>query len=310
VADAITDVAAWSRALPLPRPLRIGPMTVARREYALVRVTCASGAVGEAYAQSRGAPVPEVVERLFAPVLAGADATDVAGRVDDLERATLAVGRVGLVRRALSLVDLALHDAAGRRAGTPVHALLGRPAAPVAVTYVAGYPATARLAVDANWVWRTPDEAAGELRGWPLERLAWVEDPFVPEDLEALAGLRRRVTVPVAAGDELADPAGAVRLLDAGVDVLRLDVATIGGLRAAADLVERAAARGTPVSLHISPESSIHVATGNDAVLDIETFDRAGNPFDPSHELVKGGPAFTGGVAVPADRPGLGFTLR
>jgi L-alanine-DL-glutamate epimerase-like enolase superfamily enzyme len=355
--DAIVSVRAWSRSVALPRPLRIGPMVVDRREYACVRITCASGAMGEAFAQSRGAPVPEIVERLFAPTLAGADAHDIAARIDDLHRATLAVGRVGLVRRALSLVDLALHDAAGRRAGVPVHALLGRAAAPVEVTYVAGYPTdregldvvvaaaraaaeaghtsvkvartpdpdltvrlldalagalapAVRLAIDANWVWTSPEEASAELRRWPLERLAWVEDPFAPEDLVALAELKREVPVPIAAGDELADPHQAVRLLDAGVDVLRLDVATIGGVGVAARLVREAARRGTPVSFHISPESSVHLASGDGAVLDVETFDRTGNPFDPSHELIDGGPVFTEGRTVPSERPGLGFTLR
>jgi L-alanine-DL-glutamate epimerase-like enolase superfamily enzyme len=356
----IERVEAHERVLPLPTPLRLGPMVVRERRYTVVTVHDADGACGHAFAQSRGAPVVEVVERLLAPAVAGREAADVAARWDDMAQATVAVGRSGLVVRAASLVDIALWDLAGRRAGAPLHALLGDPAQQpktVPVTFLAGFPSDpedverivadavaaagrghrtikvprtpdpaltrtllARLdaalpsgvgvIVDANWVWSRASDALAELDAWPAQRIAWVEDPFVPEQVEELCALRHRAEVAIAAGDELADPVHARRLLsEQAVDVLRLDVATIGGITGARPLLAAAADAGVPVSFHISPETSIHLATALPGVRDIETFDRTGNRFDPSHELVRGGPLFAGGGARTSDAPGLGFEL-
>jgi L-alanine-DL-glutamate epimerase-like enolase superfamily enzyme len=353
--DVIESITAHERALALPRPLRVGPLTVSDRRYTVVEVRCASGRVGTAYAQSRGAPIAEIVERLLAPAVRGRDATQIRARWEDMYRSTIAFGRVGLVIRALSLVDIALWDLLGQRAGLPVHQLLGGRTSSVPLTYVAGYPldeadarsviaagqaaaarghtrikvartpdraltrhlldgladalpASAEIIIDANWFWRSLPEARAEIETWPVQRLGWVEDPFAPEDVDLLCALRRAVPVPVAAGDELADPTLSRRLLAAGaVDVLRIDVATIGGITAAQPLAEEAGRRRLEISFHISPETSIHLAAGLGAGGDIEIFDQAGNPFDPSHELIAGGPTYAGGAATPAEAPGLGF---
>jgi len=351
----IAQVVATERTLPLPRPLELGAMRIAMRHYTMVTVRCADGIDGLAYAQTRQAPVAEVIDRLLAPVLVGRTAADIAARFDEMWRSTVAVGRGGLVGRAISLVDAALWDAAGRRDGRPVYELLGHSRRRVPVMYVAGYPrapedlddvvasavaaaarghekikvarapdpsvtrdliarldaelpAGADIVVDANWAWASADDALAELAGWASGRIAWVEDPLVPEDAPGLAELRARALVPVAAGDDLTDVHHVRRLLahDA-VDILRLDVAAIGGLTAAAPLAAEAARRGVPASFHISPETSIHLALS--CAADIETFDRDGNPFDPSHELVVGGPVFADGVAEPSPEPGLGFMV-
>jgi L-alanine-DL-glutamate epimerase-like enolase superfamily enzyme len=330
-------------------------MRIAVRHYTVVHVRDAEGVVGSAFAQTRHAPVAAVVERLVGPAVVGLGAEDVAARCEDMWRGTIAVGRGGLVGRAISLVDAALWDARGRRAGRPVFELLGHSPRRVPVMYVAGYPRAredlddvvatavaaaarghrtvkiarapdrsltrntierldaelpveARIVVDANWAWSGVDDALAELGDWPPNRIAWVEDPLVPEAPRALADLRTRAPMPIAAGDDLTDPTHVRRLLahDA-VDVLRLDVAAVGGITPAAPLAAEAASAGVPVSFHISPETSIHLALSCGA--DIESFDRDGNPFDPSHELVTGGPAFADGMAEPSPEPGLGFTL-
>jgi len=84
-----------------------------------------------------------------------------------------------------------------------------------------------------------------------------------------------------------------MRLLQTGAaDVLRLDVMTVGGITGALPVISVAHRLGAPVSLHISPETSIQLACGVPGVRDVETFDCSGNRFDPAHVLVEGGPAF------------------
>ena len=135
----IRAVRAGTAVLPLPAPLQLGPMRVTEREYAGVEVETDDGLVGKAYALTRNAPVAACVERLVAPVVTGREVDPVA-RWDDCARATVAIGRTGLVVRAIGLVDIALWDLAAQAAGAPLWRHLGGadPAAPLLL--VAAYP--------------------------------------------------------------------------------------------------------------------------------------------------------------------------
>jgi len=347
--------------LPLPAPLRLGPMEIREREYAAVQVETDDGLVGQAYCLTRNAPVAACVERLIAPVVTGRDA-DPESCWDTCSRATVAIGRSGLVVRALGLVDIALWDVAAQAAGVPLWRFLdgaSGPAPPVPVMMVAAYPRAdrspeslaedvlryaaegypllkvardpdptrmrrlletvaaglppgARLVVDAGFGWRTPAEALAELAQWGESPLAWLEDPLVPEDAEGCAAIRREGHHPVGAGDEVTHISTYQALLDAGaIDVLRLDVVAIGGVTPARRVQALAAEGNMPVSFHVYPEVSVHLAAGHRGAV-VETFDPdvpGGNPLDPAHLLRTGGPALGTGTAVPPDRTGLGFEL-
>ena len=107
-ADPITDVHAATARFPLPSPLHIGALEMTHREYAFVRVRTEGGREGKAFALSRDMPIAEIVRSVFAPRLIGADADVISARWIDMYRSTIPIGRVGVVMRALSLVDIAL----------------------------------------------------------------------------------------------------------------------------------------------------------------------------------------------------------
>ena len=71
--DTIVSIDVATCRLALPVPLRLGPVEIASREYATVRVTTESGLVGSAYCLTREAPVEACVTRLIAPALLGTD---------------------------------------------------------------------------------------------------------------------------------------------------------------------------------------------------------------------------------------------
>jgi L-alanine-DL-glutamate epimerase-like enolase superfamily enzyme len=334
-------------------------MEVAEREYAAVQVETDDGLVGKAYCLTRNAPVAACVERLVAPVVTGRDA-DPERRFEECSRATVAIGRTGLVVRAIGLVDIALWDIAAQAAGVPLWRHLGgtdpiTPALMVAAyplaerspeslaedvvrygaagytllkiardpdpnrmrrlldTAAAGLPTMARLVVDAGYGWRSSAEALAELPEWGETPLAWLEDPLVPEDAEGCAAIRREGRHPVGVGDEVTHIATFRALLDAqALDVLRLDVPAVGGITPSRRVQALAAERDVPVSLHIYPEVSVHLAPLQPGTI-VETFDTelpGGNPLDPAHTLCSGGPAFRDGTAVAPEAPGLGFELH
>jgi L-alanine-DL-glutamate epimerase-like enolase superfamily enzyme len=354
----VTEVRIGTATVPLPAPLRLGPMEITEREYAAVEVETEEGLVGKAYCLTRNAPVAACVERLVAPVVAGREA-DPERRWEDCTRATVAIGRTGLVVRAIGLVDIALWDVAAQGAGLPLWRHLGGtdPVAPLLMvagyplpgqspesladdvirygtsgyrllkvardrdparmrrlleTSAAGLPTSAQLVVDAAYGWRSAAEALAELPDWGETPLAWLEDPLVPEDAEGCANVRRGGGYPVGVGDEVTHIATFRALLDVqALDVLRLDVPALGGITPARRVQALAAEHEVPVSLHVYPEVSVHLAPLQAGTI-VETFDPelpGGNPLDPAHTLCSGGPAIRDGAAVAPEAPGLGFEL-
>ena len=356
--DPIASIEVGSVRLELPTPLRIGPVAIASREYTAVRVTTRDGLAGISYCLTREAPVDACVRRLVAPALIGTESADPAEAWRRASRATVLIGRVGLVLRAVGLVDIALWDIAARRAGMPLWRLLAGSPDPVRAMMVAAYPLVDRtpesladdvvrhadagyrllkvardhdparmrrlldrvgacapsgtqLVVDAGFGWESAPAALAELAGWGGNPLAWLEDPLVPEDVDGYAEIRRAAVYPIGVGDELGSQQSFRALVQhAALDVLRLDVVAIGGVTPARDVLALAAEHGLDVSLHIYPETSVHLAMTAGAV--VETFERGlpgGNPLDPVDRLVAGGPSFAGGRATASAAPGLGYEL-
>lgn len=125
---AIRGVRAETFRVPLARPVRFATRLVDAREYVVVWVETADGAVGvgHTYAGTRGGRlVRDAVRDLLAPSLIGADAEDIAARWADLYQETLLLGRRGAVIRALSAVDIALFDRAAIGKGVPLYRHLG-----------------------------------------------------------------------------------------------------------------------------------------------------------------------------------------
>jgi L-alanine-DL-glutamate epimerase-like enolase superfamily enzyme len=173
----------------------------------------------------------------------------------------------------------------------------------------AGLPAGSKLVVDCAWAYRTPAEALAELTLWPKLPVAWVEDPMAPEDAPAFARLRHRSPFPIAAGDEVGNIHVLRDLLSLdAVDVLRIDVSCLGitGAYAAAGL---AAAARVPVSYHVYPEISVHLAAARAEGAIVESFDPVANPYDPTRMLLNGGAVLGPGSFSAPEEDGLGFTF-
>ena len=173
----------------------------------------------------------------------------------------------------------------------------------------AGLPGGVQPVVDAGFGWRTAEEALAESRHGARCRFAWLEDPLVPEDAEGCAVIRREN--PIGVGDEVTHIATYRALPTHGRSTFRLDVIAIGGVTPARRVQALAAAHAVPVSYHVYPEVSTHLATGHPGAV-VETFDPdvpGGTSLDPAHLLCSGGPTLGGGDGRRAGDPGLGFDL-
>ncbi len=138
---AIERIETWYLRVPLATPIALGSLRIAHRDFVIVRVRTAGGVEGVAYSLTRGSPLDLVLTDVVAPLLLHKDALAIPARIDDMTRGVTTLGPVGLVGRAISLLEICLWDIKGKLAGLPVHRLLGgaRESAPVLV--VAPYAA-------------------------------------------------------------------------------------------------------------------------------------------------------------------------
>jgi L-alanine-DL-glutamate epimerase-like enolase superfamily enzyme len=128
------------------------------------------------------------------------------------------------------------------------------------------------LVVDVAWAWSCVEDAMALVNGWAAFDLGWIEDPFPIGDVESLARLTERSTIPVASGDEVTDSRALVRLARSrAVHRLRADV-TLLGLDGFRSVVDAAGEAGLEVSPHAYPEIHRHLVFGLDGVAPLEAF--------------------------------------
>jgi O-succinylbenzoate synthase len=119
-----------------------------------------------------------------------------------------------------------------------------------------------RLRLDVNGAWDL-ETATERLEAIARFALEYVEQPLAGDDPAALADLRRRVRVPLAADETVTSLRAARLLLDAdAVDVLVVKPVRVGGLVAAAEVAELAAERGVPVVISTLFETGVGIAEG------------------------------------------------
>ena len=125
----ITGVEVHVLKSPLAEPFAFSQGWVRQRSATLVEVVTDEGVTGWGEAFAQGLEPPEIaaaaIEYALKPLLIGADplATEVLWH--SMYHATRDYGRKGSVVAAISAVDIALWDIAGRARGEPIHKLLG-----------------------------------------------------------------------------------------------------------------------------------------------------------------------------------------
>jgi L-rhamnonate dehydratase len=91
----------------------------------LVRIVTKDGASGIGWAEDGTGAATAIIENHLKSLLIGQDAAHIDRLWDQMYRASIPYGRGGVLMHALSAIDIALWDLAGKVLGQPVHALLG-----------------------------------------------------------------------------------------------------------------------------------------------------------------------------------------
>jgi D-galactarolactone cycloisomerase len=91
----------------------------------IVEIESADGIVGWGECYGPSAVAKAYMETQFAPRIIGRDAFDIEVIWDDLYNRIKDYGGRGMAASALSGIDIALHDIAGKACGRPVHKLIG-----------------------------------------------------------------------------------------------------------------------------------------------------------------------------------------
>lgn len=227
-------------------------------DFCLVRVDTDAGITGwgEAFSYSCRRAVAAAVRDMIAPLAIGRDARDIAGLHAEIQKRLHIFGRFGITAFALSGLDIALWDIAGKAAGKPLHALLGgarrhrlacyasllryadatlaaqycgqaigegfgaiklhEVSEPVIRAARSAVPASAALLLDVNCEWNVEDAIAIGRRLLPLG-LEWFEEPvFPPEDGAGLRAVGEACGIPIAAGENCCFATQFAALIDAG----------------------------------------------------------------------------------------------
>jgi L-alanine-DL-glutamate epimerase-like enolase superfamily enzyme len=226
-------------------------------DFCLVRVDTDAGITGwgEAFSYSCRRAVVAAVREMIAPFAVGRDADDFAGLHAEIQKRLHIFGRFGITAFALSGLDIALWDIAGKAAGKPLHALLGgakrdrlgcyasllryadnalvaryceqavgegysaiklhEVSEPVIAAARAAVPASAALLLDVNCEWNVADASAIGKRLASFG-LEWIEEPvFPPEDGAGLRAVGDACGIPIAAGENCCFATQFAALFDA-----------------------------------------------------------------------------------------------
>lgn len=289
-----------------------------------------------------GAAGVHIVETVLREALIGADSSDVEGLWERMYRATLPFGRKGLAVMALSGVDLALWDLAGKRAGRPVYELLGGLKHPVIPVYASigsvvtdegerGFkhvklhmPRPSPGFEENVEVVRRARESLGPdvalytdaFLAWDVEltlRLAeafveydvgWIEESLSPDDLDGYAELVRRSPITIAGGEHEYGVHGFREILDRKAHtILQPDACWCGGLTQLRKIYALAQERGVRVVPHRGVEVwGLHAV----AALGDDPLAESGRPWVT---WLRGEPPIESGFVQVGDAPGFGVEL-
>ena len=263
--------------LQIPYDIGGGPLAIAghpatKLNILLVGIQTDAGITGwgEAFGHAVAPATKLVIDTMIAPLLIGRDPTNITALIAEVNNNLHLFGRNGPLVYGISGIDIALWDIAGKRAGLPLHAMIGgavrtevpvyasllrygeassleknvRQAADEGYRYIKLHEVDPdlielsretvgtdiELMVDTNCPW-TPGQASQMAERLRPLNLYWLEEPiWPPEDHASMARLRAK-GVPLSAGENAGGLHDFRKMFELqAVDIAQPSVTKIGGI--------------------------------------------------------------------------------
>jgi L-alanine-DL-glutamate epimerase-like enolase superfamily enzyme len=168
------------------------------------------------------------------------------------------------------------------------------------------------LAADAYMGWDYNYAVEMEKRLRPY-RLSWLEEPFLPDDLESYVKLRAKSQTLISCGEHEYTKQGFRNLIQLGAaDILQPDANRVGGITEMKKICALAEAAGLHVYPHSNEAHNFHVIVSQPNCPLVEYFPNV-EP-DTGNELFwkvfTGEPIAVDGYLSPTDKPGLGIEVN
>jgi L-alanine-DL-glutamate epimerase-like enolase superfamily enzyme len=166
-----------------------------------------------------------------------------------------------------------------------------------------------RVAVDANHAWRDVASAINDLRHIDDLGLWWIEEPVLPDQIEASARIAERLTTPIATGEIEAGRWGFRALVERrAATILQADATVAGGVSEWLKIAGLAAAFDVSLAPHWVPYIHVHLGAATPGVVALEYFhpETGVLGFD---RLLARPLAIESGEALVPDAPGHGIEL-
>ena len=360
------------KSLPLVTPLDIYPQFQETRGswfwdsgMAVIEIETEDGIVGSGWCEDGCDAIAKFIDLHLSHLLIGQNAAEIEGLWDRLFRASLPYGRKGVALHAISAIDIALWDIAGKVAGKPLYELLGGPVresipvyasalhpvghekvAEEARAYVAeGYKAMKMrfpygpgagvegMRANEEHIANVRDAVGDDIEimadaymGWDflyakkmvrmLEpyQLAWLEEAFLPDDLNSYANLRQETDIPISGGEHEYTRFGFQQIIEKeAMDILQPDLRRCGGITEGKKIAALAYAAGLPIIPHAYGVTQIHFSLATVNCPMIEYFPMPSWDSLPDVEvepIFHGEPQPQGGIVRMSQEAGLGVSVN
>lgn len=158
------------------------------------------------------------------------------------------------------------------------------------------------------------DVATATVIARDLERFdpAFFEEPVPPDSIDALAQVRRKSPVPIAAGERCFEISRFWEILEKeAVDILQPDVTHVGGLSTARAIAAMAHARFIPLAPHnpLGPVANAMTLSFAASVPNITWLETSVRDVPWRHEVAKEDVIIQDGAMLIPERPGLGIDI-
>ena len=164
-----------------------------------------------------------------------------------------------------------------------------------------------KVAADAHWTWSTLTEARRACLDIDELGLNFLEDPFAASDIRLTHRIRNELITPIAAGEDVFG-AGVVADLVSGIDILRVDATTVGGITGAdRSHQSRRGGRQDRIPARLRA-THVHLACAFPNVEAVEWITQESGA-DPLDQFLQNIPSVKHGQMSPSEEPGIGISI-